>query len=290
MIPEHKMRIVKAFKDNGEIVAMTGDGVNDAPALKYADIGIAMGKRGSEVSREAADLILMDDNFSTIVDTVKDGRRIYDNIRKAVGYVFTIHIPIAFAALLAPLLKIVPDHLLLLPLHVVLLELVIDPTCSIVLERQPAERNIMERPPRNPQDQLISAKTLTKSILQGLVIFAASFGTYYYILQHNNGDAALARTMGLSIIVLANLFLVQVNSSDYDFAAQSISLLIRDKVMWASYGGTVAGLLLILYSPLQGLLRLTPLTLSQLLFAICIAAVSVFWYEFVKLAALMNRK
>jgi Cation transport ATPase len=105
-----------------------------------------MGKRGSEVSREAADLILMDDNFSTIVDTVKDGRRIYDNIRKAVGYVFTIHIPIAFAALLAPLLKIVPDHLLLLPLHVVLLELVIDPTCSIVLERQPAERNIMERP------------------------------------------------------------------------------------------------------------------------------------------------
>ena len=105
VVPEHKMRIVKAFKENGEIVAMTGDGVNDAPALKYADIGIAMGKRGSEVSREAADLILLDDNFSTIVDTIKDGRRIYDNIRKAVGYVFTIHIPIAFAALLAPLLE-----------------------------------------------------------------------------------------------------------------------------------------------------------------------------------------
>lgn len=104
VIPEHKMRIIKAFKDNGEIVAMTGDGVNDAPALKYADIGIAMGKRGSEVSREATDLILMDDNFTTIVETVRDGRRIYDNIRKAVGYVFTIHIPIAFASLLAPFL------------------------------------------------------------------------------------------------------------------------------------------------------------------------------------------
>ena len=104
VIPEHKMRIVKAFRENGEIVAMTGDGVNDAPALKYADIGIAMGKRGSEVSREASDLILMDDNFTTIVETVRDGRRIYDNIRKAVGYVFTIHIPIAFSSLLAPFL------------------------------------------------------------------------------------------------------------------------------------------------------------------------------------------
>lgn len=113
VIPEHKMRIIKAFKDNGEIVAMTGDGVNDAPALKYADIGIAMGKRGSEVSREAADLILMDDNFTTIVETVRDGRRIYDNIRKAVGYVFTIHIPIAFASLLAPFLGIAPTALLL---------------------------------------------------------------------------------------------------------------------------------------------------------------------------------
>ena len=166
VIPEHKMRIVKAFRDNGEIAAMTGDGVNDAPALKYADIGIAMGKRGSEVSREAADLVLMDDNFSTIVDTVKDGRRIYDNIRKAVGYVFTIHLPIALSSLLAPALGIDPASLMLLPTTVVLLELVIDPTCSIVLERQPAESNVMQRKPRNPKEKVLSANVLIKSTAQ----------------------------------------------------------------------------------------------------------------------------
>lgn len=105
VVPEHKMRIIKALQKNGETVAMTGDGVNDAPALKYADIGIAMGLRGSEVSREAADLILLDDNFTTIVETVKDGRRIYDNIRRAVGYIFTIHLPIILASLLPPLLE-----------------------------------------------------------------------------------------------------------------------------------------------------------------------------------------
>lgn len=251
VIPEHKMRIVKAFKDNGEIVAMTGDGVNDAPALKYADIGIAMGKRGSEVSREAADLILMDDNFSTIVDTVKDGRRIYDNIRKAVGYVFTIHIPIAFSSLLAPMLGINPANLFLLPLHVVLLELIIDPTCSIVLERQPAEIDIMERRPRNPKEKLLTAGTLFKSILQGLVVFGASFGTYLMVLKGHPENAPVARAMGLAIIMIANLFLVQVNSSDHDFALRSLLRLIKDKVMWLVTLGTFAGLIIILYSPIN---------------------------------------
>ncbi|SDM88656.1 cation-translocating P-type ATPase [Acetanaerobacterium elongatum] len=282
VIPEHKMRIVKAFKENGEIVAMTGDGVNDAPALKYADIGIAMGKRGSEVSREAADLILMDDNFSTIVDTIRDGRRIYDNIRKAVGYVFTIHIPIAFASLLAPLLGIAPANLMLLPLHVVLLELIIDPTCSIVLERQPNEKNIMERKPRNPKEKLLTVGGLTKSILQGLAVFGASFGTYYLVLMQN-GSAELARSMGLAIIMLANLFLVQVNSSITDFALQSIGRLMKDKVMWAVNLGTIAGLLVILYTPLNAFLKLAPLSLEQLLLTIGIAAGSVLWYELVKL-------
>lgn len=281
VIPEHKMRIVKAFKDNGEVVAMTGDGVNDAPALKSADIGIAMGKRGSEVSREAADLILMDDNFSTIIDTIKDGRRIYDNIRKAVGYVFTIHIPIAFSSLLAPLLGIAPASLFLLPLHVVLLELIIDPTCSIVLERQPAEHDIMERKPRDPNENILTAATLAKSVIQGLVIFVASFGLYYVFL--GQGNPPLARTMGLVVIMLANLVLVQVNSSNTDFAFQSFKRLIKDKVMWSINVGTIVGIIVILYTPINGFLKLYPLTAEQLLTAIGVAILSVIWYEVVKL-------
>jgi Ca2+-transporting ATPase len=283
VVPEHKMRIVKAFKENGEIVAMTGDGVNDAPALKYADIGIAMGKRGSEVSREAAGLILMDDNFTTIVETVKDGRRIYDNIRKAVGYVFTIHIPIAFASLLAPVLGIPPAALLLLPLHIVLLELLIDPTCSIVLERQPAERDIMERRPRDPKEKLLTPALLFKSILQGLVIFMVSFGAYYIILKGNTANAPTARAMGLTVIMLSNVFLVQVNSSDRDFAVQSIKRLAKDKVMGAANLGTFAMLGIILYSPLNTFLKLAPLSASALFAATGIAAFAVFWYEAVKL-------
>ncbi len=290
VIPEHKMRIVKAFQQNGEIVAMTGDGVNDAPALKYADIGIAMGKRGSEVSREAADLILMDDNFTTIVETVKDGRRIYDNIRKAVGYVFTIHIPIAFASLLGPVLGIAPAALLLLPLHVVLMEVLIDPTCSIVLERQPAESDIMRRRPRNPKEKLLTGRLLAKSVLQGICVFAASFGAYFATLAGDpanapvaGANAPVARAMGISILMLANLFLVQVNSSDHDFAFHSAKRLARDKVMWAVNLGTLALLAVILYSPLAALLKLAPLSGMQLLVALGLAAGSVLWYELVKL-------
>ncbi len=281
VIPEHKMRIVKAFKASGEIVAMTGDGVNDAPALKAADIGIAMGKRGSEVSREAADLILLDDNFTTIVETVHDGRRIYDNIRKAVGYIFSIHIPIAMASLLAPMLGVAPSALLLLPLHIVILELVIDPTCSIVLERQPAETDIMERNPRNPKEKLLTARQFMKSVLQGFVIFMASFGAYLYVYKSSD-NAEIARTMGLGIIMLANLFLVQVNSSDRDFVLNSMKKLAKDKVMCVVSAVTILALAIIIYSPLNSFLKLAPLDLAQVGIMFLLAAVSVFWYEIIK--------
>ncbi|HWQ58819.1 MAG TPA: cation-translocating P-type ATPase [Clostridia bacterium] len=282
VVPEHKMRIVKALRDNGEVVAMTGDGVNDAIALKYADIGIAMGGRGSEVSREAADLILMDDNFATIVDTIRDGRRIYENIRKAMGYVFTIHIPIALSALIAPILGVAPGALLLLPLHVVLLELIIDPTCSVVLERQIAERNVMDRPPRDPQARLLTAGVLIKSVAQGLLIFAASFGAYLYMLRGDMSRADLARAMGLCVILFANVLLVHVNASERDPVYMTTLRLARDKIMWAVTLGTFALILAVLYTPLSSLLKLAPLSGLQLLAALGIGAASVLWYELVK--------
>lgn len=290
VLPEHKMKIVQALHENGEIVAMTGDGVNDASALKYADIGISMGKRGCEVSREASDLILLDDNFSTIVETVKDGRRIYDNIKKAIGYIFSIHIPIALAALLAPLLGIASGSLLLLPLHVMLLELLIDPTCSIVLEREPAEADIMRRKPRKQHEKLLTKTLLFKSLMQGFIIFVASFLTYYFVMQKAN--VSVARTMGLGIIILSNLFLVVVNSSSNQFAYKSLKKLAKDKVMWFSAIFTLGMLFIIIYTPLNNLLKLSALSLVQIFSVIVIAIISVFWYEIVKLIKwiIINKK
>ena len=280
VIPRHKMRIVKALKDLGETVAMTGDGVNDAPALKYADIGIAMGKRGTDVAKEAADMILLDDNFITIVDTIKDGRRIYDNIKKAVGYVFVVHIPIALMALLAPILHL---PLLLLPIHVVLLELIIDPTCSIIFERQLAEKDIMARKPRSLKDSLITWELMTKSILQGLAIFGASFGAYVYLM--NNGWAVeAARTFTLIVFGFANLFLVYVNQSERNFSGANMLNMLQDKVIWGVNLGIILALTVVIYLPFGNIIAKTmPLSLEQLLIAIGIAAGSTFWWEIVKI-------
>lgn len=280
VIPEHKSRIVKAFQVSGEVVAMTGDGVNDAVALKQAEIGIALGKKGSEVSKEAADLILLDDNFNTIANTIEDGRRIYDNIKKAISYILVIHIPIALSSLLAPILKISPSNILLLPIHIVLLELIIDPTCSIVLERQPKERNIMNRKPRDINENIVTKDTLIKSIIQGIIIFISSFGIYYYLL---NKDILLARTMGILIIMISNIFLVQVNSSDYDYAFVSIKKIVKDKVMLIVNLLMILGMVIIIYSPLHNILKLKSLSVLELLIVIFIAFASVFWYEIVKL-------
>lgn len=289
VVPEHKSRIVKALKTNGEIVAMTGDGVNDASALKYADIGIAMGKRGNEISKESADMILLDDNFSTIVSTIRDGRRIYDNIRKAIGYVFAIHIPIAVSSLLVPILGIESSQALLLPLHVVLLELVIDPTCSVVLERQPEESGIMKRKPRKSNEKILDAKLLTKSISQGVFICLASFLSYYLLLK-NGYSAEVARTTAILTIVFANLFLVQVNSSDRELAVSSVRKLAKDKVMWIVNAVLILGSILLIYTPLNKYLLLSALSAKLYFLSLGLGFVSVIWYEFVKIIAKLKER
>jgi len=217
------------------------------------------------------------------VQTVRDGRRIFDNIRKAIGYVFAIHVPIALASLLAPMLGLTASFLMLLPLHIVLLELVIDPTCSIVLERQIAENNIMERPPRKPGEKLLSMKLLAKSVAQGLVLFAASFGTFYLSLLGDPSNPALARTMGIAILLTGNVLLVLVNASDYESLYRSMRRLGRDWIMWLASGGTIALLLLMVYSPLNTYLKLAPLSVDRLLLVVGAAAAATMWYEFVKL-------
>ncbi len=283
VIPDQKLRIVNAIIENGEITAMTGDGVNDAPALKRADIGIAMGLRGSEVTKEAADLILLDDNFSTIVDSIEDGRRIYANIKKAIGYVLTIHIPIALICLFGPLLHIFSDKLMLLPLHVVLLELIMNPTCAAAIGCQPAEKDIMKRDPRNTEDKLLSKELFIKSLLQGVVIFIISFGSYYGYLLNNQADARTARTIGLGILIVSNLFLIIVNASGKESSLKSIRNLGREKGIVIVMSATFLLLLVIIYGPLQALLKLKQLNQLQFLYTIMLSFFAVFWYEIVKI-------
>lgn len=177
IMPEQKLRIVEAFKASGEIVAMTGDGVNDAPSLKAAHIGIAMGKRGTDVAREASAIVLIDDDFGAIVHSIRLGRRIYDNIRKAMAFIFAVHVPIAGLALL-PLLFGYP--ILFGPIHIALLEMVIDPVCALVFEAERDEENIMDRPPRDPAESLFSLTMVTWSVFQGAVAFALLAGVFFW--------------------------------------------------------------------------------------------------------------
>ena len=281
VLPLHKMRIVKAFQDNGEIVAMTGDGVNDSPAQKMADIGIAMGKHGSEVCREAADLILLDDNFSTVVDTIKDGRRIYQNILKTIEYVLAFHVPIALISLVVPLLGIGSENLMLLPIHIVLLELIMDPTCSVALERQPCEDNIMDKPPRGRRDQLMSKRRFLKSMLQGFTIFLASFGIYYIMIL-GTYTAEVARTAGIAVLVAANIMLVLENCSEIESLFTTIKKIRNEKGFWIVIIVTILMLIGIIYSPLHVMLKFAYLSMWQLILVFAISAVSVFWYEGIK--------
>jgi Ca2+-transporting ATPase len=209
IMPAQKLRIVNAFKTSGEIVAMTGDGVNDAPSLKAAHIGIAMGGRGTDVAREASSIVLLDDDFGSIVKSVRLGRRIYDNIRKAMGFIFAVHVPIAGLALL-PLLFGLP--ILFGPMHIAFLEMVIDPVCSLVFKAETEEDDVMRRPPRAPDQPLFAGPLVGWSLLQGAIAFAA-VAAIFLIASKRGMPENEVRALTFFSLILTITSLIFVNRS-----------------------------------------------------------------------------
>jgi Ca2+-transporting ATPase len=284
VVPEQKLRLVEALKANGETVAMTGDGVNDAPALKAAHIGVAMGKRGSDVAREAASLVLLEDDFASMVEAVSLGRRIFDNIQKAMRYIVAVHVPTAGMALL-PLVFGWP--LLLYPVHVVFLEFVIDPTSSIAFEAEPAERNVMTRPPRRAGARLFDAALMISALLQGTGILLVVATLYGVALAHGTPERA-ARAMAFATMVVGNLGMILVNRSRDATLLETLSR--PNPATWWVVGGTLAGLALALYAPAaREIFRFDAPNAMQLLACAAAAGIGIAWLQLTNLLRWHNR-
>jgi len=278
VVPEQKLKIVNAFKKNGEVVAMTGDGVNDAPALKAAHIGVAMGQRGTDVAREAAGLVLLNDDFSSIVAAIRLGRRIYENLKKAMAYIFAVHVPIAGMSLLPVILG---KPLVLFPIHIAFLELIIDPTCTIAFEAEPEDAETMNRPPRDPKDPLFNSRLILTGLMQGFVVLGVVYAIYAVTLHRGMGEKE-ARALTFTTLIIANLGLILTNRSFSRIIVKT--LFDKNPAVWWVVGATLAFLGAVLYVPfLRNLFNLSYLHANDL--ALCFGAglTSIVWFEAVKL-------